>query len=596
MSDNRKNSSSDPLEALEAVLTSGVFDGDRDCTNAMNSLVGKLKALSGKPGQSSEGPPELQRWGELEILSDLRRGAYGTIYRARDPRLDRVVALKLLDRNSPVERDRFLREGKQLAAIRHQNVVTVHGAAEFDGRMGLQMELVEGRTLEGLLRDQGPYNSEEAALIGREVCRALTAVHEAGVLHHDVKPGNVLREAGGRIVLTDFGSAGSSESREEWPIQGTLAYMAPERRAGAEPAATQDVFSVGALLYQLVTGQAPITADAMNSFREPARLRDECPHLPRAFVRVVERALETEPDSRFTSASEMEDALIEFLEESSTVVTQEDRPQRRFAAGALGLAGLLIAALLVLVVSWFQPVRLEGSASLRRPSGPPLQDGDTLTQGDRLELTLRLNRPAHVYLLNEDSAGNLYVMFPDPECRIENPLSSNQEHLLPGLIERQGVVQREYWEVGPGSSAELFLLIASQEPLPVLEGELSILRAEHPTGALPLSSPRSTHSTPRSLDGVSANPEGDSSDWLFEDSTWEMTSRRRARAAHHSKLHDIRATSLRSELRGIVGKAKDPGEAQGHEHRRLSQIFDEAARVQSGEQWIFRLTLLNPPR
>ena len=143
------------------------------------------------------------------MLERVGEGAFGEVYRAWDTRLDREVALKLLRRQDwshAGDASAVIDEGRMLAQVRHPNVVTVHGADRIAGRVGLWMEFIHGRTLEQLLHERGPFGAGEATLIGLDVCRALSAVHRAGLLHRDIKAQNVMREDGGRIVLMDFGT------------------------------------------------------------------------------------------------------------------------------------------------------------------------------------------------------------------------------------------------------------------------------------------------------------------------------------------------------------------------------------------------------
>ena len=173
----------------------------------------------------------LPSWGSLEILEEIGRGGFGIVYRAWDPALAREVALKIIRPREarPDALASILREGQLLARVRHANVVAVHGALQIGNEVGLWMEFVRGRSLSQLVKEDGPRAAGEAAVIGISLCQATAAVHQAGVLHRDIKAHNVIREAGGRIVLMDFGAgqmlgAGTDGER----MSGTPAYMAPE--------------------------------------------------------------------------------------------------------------------------------------------------------------------------------------------------------------------------------------------------------------------------------------------------------------------------------------------------------------------------------
>jgi len=283
----------------------------------------RAPALSATLGEPEASVPAV--WGPLVLLERIGSGAYGDVYRARDPRLDREVALKLLRsdrRTADATGDGVINEARLLARVRHPHVVTVHGADLFDGRVGLWMEFIHGRSLEDEIRDRGPVSAEEAAVIGLDLCGALAAVHQSGLVHRDVKAGNVMRENGGRIVLMDFGT-GCEQPDPVEPARtgfaGTPLYTAPEVLAGQPATATSDIYSLGVLLYHLVTGAYPVTAHALDDLREAHRrgerrpLRDARSDLPGAFVAVVERALAPDPGDRFPSAGAVETALAAVL-------------------------------------------------------------------------------------------------------------------------------------------------------------------------------------------------------------------------------------------------------------------------------------------
>src|SRR5918993_1640652 len=201
----------------EAAESSARTEDDRDRVRRLRVLARIAAVYGGDPITHAPGT----RWGGLQIAELIGRGTFGDVYRARDPRLDRDVALKLLrqpERPTATNTDTFtdvIAEGRLLGRVRHPNIVAVFGADRIDGRVGVWMELVEGRTLEDESRERGPLSPEEVAQIGVEVCRALGAVHAAGLLHRDVKAQNVMREArAGRIVLMDFSAGRELGERE----------------------------------------------------------------------------------------------------------------------------------------------------------------------------------------------------------------------------------------------------------------------------------------------------------------------------------------------------------------------------------------------
>jgi len=259
---------------------------------------------------------QLPSWGPLEVRAPAGRGAFGTVHRAWDPRLEREVALKLLATPAGDSADTadLIREARLLARIRHPNVVTVHGADTCDGQVGIWMEFVVGRTLKDIVETQGPFSAAEAATIGRALCGALAAVHAQGILHRDVKPQNVMREAGGRIVLMDFGAGEMGRAADVFGrLKGTPAYLAPEVLSGQPPTVASDLFSVGVLLFYLVTGELPVTGKSLEDYKagaQPRRfLRDLRPDLPAAFAHIVDRTIAIDPPERPSSAGELENLL-----------------------------------------------------------------------------------------------------------------------------------------------------------------------------------------------------------------------------------------------------------------------------------------------
>src|SRR4051812_15481237 len=322
------------------------------------------------PALRVESPPKDPRtWGQLSITSRVASGAFGQIYRAHDPGLNRDVALKLLRGDiatlRPVER--LLGEARTLAQVHHPNVVTVHGADVRDGRAGLWMELVEGQTLDAWASTLGPMGPGETTAIGIDLCRALAAVHAAGLVHGDVKAQNVMRETGGRIVLMDFG-AGRAQGADVAGVAGTPMYLAPEVLAGEPPTTQSDLYSLGVVLFYLLTRSYPCVGADLESLRaahadgDRRWLRDLRPDVPSDLVQVIERSLESDPARRFTSAGEMEWALHRAARPAPVPVpVVRQSVGLRFAATA---AALLIV--IVSLVTWSRNVgRPAGSEAIK---------------------------------------------------------------------------------------------------------------------------------------------------------------------------------------------------------------------------------------
>lgn len=317
--------------------------------------------LPAGPESSATVPKE---WGGLRVVEELGHGGGGRVYRAFDPALARDVALKIIRVPSPERGAALLREGQLLARVQHPNVVVVYGARQIGDEIGLWMELVRGRSLSDLVRQDGPMGPEEATVIGMSLCRALAAVHGAGLIHRDVKAHNVMRESGGRIVLMDFG-IGRDLADEGRPasadLSGTPAYMAPELFRGDLASASSDLYSLGVLLFFLVTRQYPVDGRSVteitlaHSLGTRRHLADYRPDLPDGFVRVLDRALSPKPGDRSPSAGAMMRELAEAAEgsaagarapASTTAGVPFDRPRGRTAAAARwagALIGLFLA-------------------------------------------------------------------------------------------------------------------------------------------------------------------------------------------------------------------------------------------------------------
>ena len=316
-------------------------------------LLDPVAMETGRAIADTVGQGEPRTWGQLILRSYLGRGSFGDVYRAWDPRLDREVALKLLTPSATGETARsskVISEGRALARVRHPNVVTVYGADQIGGRIGVWMEFVEGRTLAQRIAADGPLAPAETAAIGADLARALAAVHKAGLLHRDVKAQNVMCEAGGRIVLTDFGTAIPHEEKEPaggavfegtpavdtppstiTPRRATLAgtplYLAPEVLDGAAQTSRSDIYALGVLLFHGLTGIFPVTGRTLREVHERHRegqrtsLSEARSDLPLALVSVVDRALAPDPAARSQTADEMAAALDAVARDARTVPT-----------------------------------------------------------------------------------------------------------------------------------------------------------------------------------------------------------------------------------------------------------------------------------
>ena len=303
-------------------------------------------------------------WGSLRVIRSIGSGSFGDVYEAYDPALDRVVALKLL-RDSDWRRGigtEAIEEGRVLARVRHAHVVTVFGAARLDGRAGIWMEFIEGHTLAHPVADRGSMAAREAASVVRDVCLGLAAVHEAGIVHRDVKAQNVMQDRNGRVVLMDLGASLDGAEISADVMAGTPAYLAPELLDGGPATPQSDIYSVGVLLFHLTTGVYPVSGASFDEVRrrhgcgDRLTLRDAGARLPRALAEIVERSLAESPSDRFATAREMAEALDRFLR------------GRNRRAGVAVAATFAVTAAIVAAVLWMRsppPSSAEGTAARR---------------------------------------------------------------------------------------------------------------------------------------------------------------------------------------------------------------------------------------
>jgi eukaryotic-like serine/threonine-protein kinase len=264
--------------------------------------------------------PSTKTWGHLRVLEPIGNGAFGQVYRAWDPRLDREVALKLLPADSDAGDTRassIIHEGRLLARVRHPNIVTIYGAERIGDTIGLWMERVDGETVEQRLSRQSPLEPSAAIEIGIQICHAVAAVHKAGLLHRDIKAQNVMLAVDGRAVLMDFGTGrelvGASASLTS--LAGTPLYLAPELLRGGIATIQSDIYSLGVLLYRMVTGTYPVHARSLPDLRlaheRLERADDVEPRLemPRRLGRIIGRAIDHRPERRYESADGLAVAL-----------------------------------------------------------------------------------------------------------------------------------------------------------------------------------------------------------------------------------------------------------------------------------------------
>ncbi len=334
--------------------------------------------------------------GRYEILGVLGQGGMGAVYKARDRELDRLIALKVIRpelATDPAILQRFKQELILARNITHKNVVRIYDLGEADGIRFISMEYVDGEDLRTLLRRQGKLGAKEAIAVVEQVCRALDCAHSEGVIHRDLKPQNIMRDKHGRIVVMDFGlarSLGDTGLTQTGAIIGTLEYMSPEQALGSTLDQRSDIFSVGLIFYELLTGKAPYGADTaiaslMKRTREEARsASDVDASVPRSLSAIVGRCLEREPANRYHSAVELLQQLTTWEsnpdispEMLSKMIAHPVVHRSRFSLDLPGKSWMWIAgAVLVAVLATFA-----GRALLRRIGTSSGETAGEMAQG-----------------------------------------------------------------------------------------------------------------------------------------------------------------------------------------------------------------------
>ncbi len=334
--------------------------------------------------------------GHYEIVEKLGEGGMGVVYKVRDTHLDRFAAIKVLPPEKvadPERKRRFVQEAKAASALNHPNIVTIYDIDQQDGVDYIAMEHIQGRTLEQLIGRKG-MKLGEALKCAVQIADALSRAHAAGIIHRDLKPGNIMVNGPasgqpGLVKVLDFGLAKLTEpapgeeastrtlkpTTEEGAIVGTVAYMSPEQAEGKPLDARSDIFSFGALLYEMITGRRAFQKESNISTlaailnQEPAALSAEIPH---DLEKIVKRCLRKDPTQRFQTMADLKVALEELKEESESgkLMAVPARPRkRRFPWPAAALAMLVVLAAAGVFV-W------------QRAHAKPLTDRDVLVLAD----------------------------------------------------------------------------------------------------------------------------------------------------------------------------------------------------------------------
>lgn len=321
------------------ISTDGAADG-RGCSATSSEAI-SLDFLA-----PADDPQALGRLGPYTVTETIGRGGMGIVLKAHDPKLNRVVAIKVLAPElaaNSTARKRFLREAQAAAAVVHQHVVTIH-AVDDDRLPYLVMECIDGQSLQEKIDRAGHLELKEILRIGQQVAAGLAAAHASGLMHRDVKPANILLENGvQRVRITDFGLARAVDDvdmTKPGEVAGTPQYMSPEQAQGLPMDARSDLFSLGCVLYAMCTGRPPFRAETTLGIMRrvceetPRSIREVNPDVPQWLVEIIDRLLAKQPTERFQSAQEVADLLGHYLAQvQNSRLAPRDEPQHGQSGG-----------------------------------------------------------------------------------------------------------------------------------------------------------------------------------------------------------------------------------------------------------------------
>ena len=319
---------------------------DRTPTLAPTPAPGTLPGSASRepstlPPASTGTDGTLRQAGRYLIRSRLGRGGMATVYRAHDPSIGRDVAVKFLHASLCEDEEcrvRFLREARAAGALSHPNIVVVHDVGEIDHRPYMAMELIDGAPLSDLLDKQKTLPLRDAVVIALQLARALEYAHSRGIVHRDIKPGNMMLLRGSQTIkVADFGIAhmddGGDQRTQVGAVLGTPQYMSPEQAKGEKLDGRSDLFSAGIVLYQMLAGERPFRGDSLVAVatriatEEPTPLASKRPEVPASLRRVVDRCLAKQPTQRYQTGNELAEALTKVLAELNESALENDRPR-----------------------------------------------------------------------------------------------------------------------------------------------------------------------------------------------------------------------------------------------------------------------------
>jgi serine/threonine protein kinase len=513
------------LQAIDSESSLHAFDLDSRVLSQSDSTrrtrghrtATSLDSKSSSSGDTINGSP--RPFGSYELIGEVARGGMGIVYKARQPKLDRIVAIKTIVQQqfaSDSAVRRFQVEAEAAAKLDHPGVVPIYDVGEQDGELYLCMAYVDGESLAARVA-RGPLAADEAARIVRDVAEAVQHAHDRGIIHRDLKPANILIDTAGRPRVTDFGLARKQDVvcslTSDGSVIGTPAYMSPEQALGQNDAIgpLSDVYSLGAVLFHLLTGHQPFSGanvfEIVQRVRcdQPERPRDLEPSIPEPLETICLRCLAKSPRDRYPTAQALSDDLNRYLDGQAV---STPTPHRKTKWTGLAVAAGLAAAISVLAVCAATLLSrransTDASSAVNPPAGdispkatadklPPLSgdltvkvwdpqkgssrrglafespDALPLRYGDQIRVEAKTSRPAYLYLIWITPEGEAVPIYPWTPATPWKPEYWRSRPKVEKPVETVSLPTQagKGWPIESGKGFETIVLMARDEPLP----------------------------------------------------------------------------------------------------------------------------------